>query len=191
MQTLTQSTLFPYTTLFRSEIAPARRARADEDRVIALLDQLLHAVDFHTALEFDAEIEDVAHFLVDHLHRQAEARDLRPDHAARARILVENGDVVAERREIARYGERRRPGADAGDLLAVLLRGGLRHPRLDVALVVGGDALQAADRDGFRFLAAIFLDAPAPAGGRAGTAARAAGYSGKNVREPVDHVGGG
>ena len=87
------------------EVAPARRARADEDRVIALLDQLFHAVDFHTAPEFDAEIEDVAHFLVDHFHRQAEARDLRPDHPAGPRILVENRDVIAERGEIARDGE--------------------------------------------------------------------------------------
>src|SRR5204863_3615459 len=171
------------------EIAPARRARADEDRVIALLDQLFHAVDFHTTLEFDAEIEDIAHLLVDHFHRQAEARDLRPDHAARARILVEYGDVVAERREIARDGERRGPGADAGDALAVRLRGGFWHLRLDVALVVCGDALQAADRDGLGLLAVVFLDAPAPAGGLAGTIAGATENSGKNVGMPVDHVG--
>src|SRR5207244_10144354 len=166
------------------EIAPARRARADEDRVIALLDQLFHAVDFHTAPEFDSEIQDVAHFLVDHFHRQAEARDLRPDHAARARVLVEYGDVVAERREVARDGERRGPGADARDPFPVFLRGGLGHPRLDVALVVGGDALQAADRHGLGLLAVVLLDAAAPAGGLAGTVAGAAENSGKDLRVP-------
>ena len=70
-------------------------------------------------LEGNAEVEDVVHLLVDHFERQAEARDLRPDHAAGARVLVEHGDVVAERREVARDGERRRAGADAGDALAV------------------------------------------------------------------------
>jgi len=171
------------------EIAPARRPRADEDRVIALLDQLFHAVDFHTALEFDAEIQDVAHLFVDHFHRQAEARNLRPDHSARARVLIEYGNLVAERRKVARDGERRRPGADARDLPAVFLRGGLWHLSLHVALVVGSDALQAADRHRFRLLAVVFLDAAAPAGRLARAVAGAAENSRKNVGVPVDHVG--
>src|SRR5258706_140664 len=75
------------------EVASARRARADEDRVIALLDQLFHAVDFHTALELDAQSKDVADLLVDDFHRQAEARHLRPDHDARPRILVAYRDA--------------------------------------------------------------------------------------------------
>src|SRR3989441_4727362 len=135
------------------EVAAARGARADEDRVVILREQLLHAADLRSALEIDAEVEDVADFLVDHLHRQAKARDLRPDHAARPRILVENRDVIAERREIARDGERCGSGADTGDAPAVFLRGGLGHPRLDVPLVVGGDALQPADRHGLGLLA--------------------------------------
>src|SRR6266446_6671554 len=171
------------------EIAPARRARADEDRVVVLRKQLLHARDLRAALELDAEIEDIADFLVDHFHWQPEARDLRPDHSARARILIEYRDLVAERREVARDGERRGPGADAGDALAVFLRGGLGHPRLDVALVVGGDALQAADRHGFGLLAVILLDAPSPAGGLARAIAGAPEDPWKNVGVPVDHVG--
>src|SRR6267378_3292980 len=171
------------------EIAAARRARADKDRVVVLRKQLLHASDLRAAPELDAEIQDVAHLLVDHFHRQAEARDLRPDHSARARVLVEDGDVVAERREVARDGERRGPGADAGDALAVFFRGGLWHSRLDVALVVGGNALQAADRHGLGLRAVIFLDAPPPAGRLARAIAGAPEYSWKNVGVPVDHVG--
>src|SRR6185295_4792248 len=56
-------------------------------------------------------------------------------------------------------------------------------------LVVGGDALQAADRNGFGFFAVVFLDAPAPAGGLAGTVAGAPENSRENVGVPVDHVG--
>src|SRR5712691_6815979 len=100
------------------QVAPARRARADEEGVIALAHQFLHGRYF-SMYERNSQVEDIAHLLVDDLERQAEARDLRPDHAAGARILVEEGDLVAERREIARHGERRRTGADAGDLLAV------------------------------------------------------------------------
>jgi len=89
---------------------------------------------------------------------------------------VEYGDVVTQRREIARDGERRGAGADAGDAPAVFLCGGLRHPRLDVTLVVGGDALQAADRDGFRLLAVIFFDATPPARRLARAVAGARGF---------------
>ena len=154
------------------EVAAARRAGADEDRVVALGHQRLHRIDF-SLLERDAEVEDVVHFLVDHFLRQAEARDLRPDHAAGARVLVEHGDFVAERREVARHGERGRAGADAGDLLAV--RVGLFVCRdlfliVVVVLVIGGDALQAADGDrlglGRRSL---------PRRGRGGTRARTGG----------------
>src|SRR4029077_1335953 len=91
--------------------------------------------------------------------------DLRPDHAAGARVLVEHRDLVAERREIARHGERGGAGADAGDALAVLRRSGLRHLRLHAGavLVVGGDALQAADRDGLGLVLGVVLDAAAAA----------------------------
>jgi len=77
--------------------------------------------------DLDAEIEHVADLLVDHFLGQTETRNLRADHAAGLRVAVEHGDVVAERREIARHGERRRPRAHAGDALAVFaLRG--RNP---------------------------------------------------------------
>ncbi len=63
------------------------------------------------------------------------------------------------------------------------------HARLDVALVVGGDALEAADRDRFGFLAVVFLDAAAPAGRFAGPVAGAPEDAGEDVGLPVDHVG--
>ena len=48
------------------EVAPARRAGADEDRVVVLREQLLQAVDVAATAELDADIEDIADFLVDH-----------------------------------------------------------------------------------------------------------------------------
>src|SRR4029077_13842476 len=70
------------------EIATARRAAPDEDRVPALRQQCFEAVDALAAAKLDAEIEDVIAFLVDDGFGQAKARNLRADHAARVRILV-------------------------------------------------------------------------------------------------------
>jgi hypothetical protein len=55
-------------------------------------------------------------------------------------------------------------------------------------LVVGGDALQAADRDGLRRFRR-FLNTSAAAGGLAWTIAGAPEDTGKHVRMPIDHVG--
>ncbi len=167
------------------ELAPARRAGADEHRVPALGEQRLQAVDRAAAAKLDAEIEDVVALLVDHLVGEAELGDLRAHHAAGAEVAVEHDAFVAHRREIARDGERGGAGADQRDALAValVLRDRLGQPLGDVFLVVGGDALQPADRD------RLLLDAPAPAGRLAGAVAGAPENPGKHVGLPVDHVG--
>src|SRR2546425_2689909 len=156
------------------EVAPARRARADEQGIVTLGHQLLHRIYLYPAFEFDSDIEDITHLLVDDLERQAEARDLRPDHAAGARILVEDGDLVAERRKVARHGERSRAGADAGDFPAVRFAF-LGKPWADVVLVVSGHSLQAADRDRLGLGVVLFLDAGAAARGLARPVAREIG----------------
>src|SRR5690242_7953422 len=164
------------------ELAPARRAGTDEDRVVVFGEQLLQAVDAVAALELDAEVEDVVGFLVDHGVGQAEFRDLAPHHAARFRVGIEHGAVIAERHEIARHRKRGGTAADQRNALAVL-RPGFRHAVLDVVLEVGGDALEAADRDG------IFLDAAAATSRLARAVAGASQDSRKHVRLPIDHVG--
>ena len=165
------------------EIAAARRAGADEDRVPAFGQERLEAVDALAGAEIDAEIEDVVALLVDHRFRQAEARNLGADHAARLGVGIEHGAVVAERREIARDGERGGAAAHQRDALAVLVLGRARQARLDVALVVGGDALEPADRD------RLVLDAAAPARRLARPVAGAAEHAGEHVGLPIDHVG--
>lgn len=167
------------------EIAAARRAGADEDGVEVFRQQLLHGVDPHAAAEFDAEIEDVAGLLVDDAVGQAEFRNLRADHAAGFVIAVEHHAFIAERREVARHGERGGAAADQRDALAVLALRLRRHARRDVVLEVGGDALQAADRH------RLFLDAAAPAGRLARSVAGAPEHARKHVGLPVDHVGVG
>ena len=102
------------------QVAPARRAAADEDRVIALRHQRLHRFDALVVPEVHAQVEDVAGLLVDHRLGQAEARDLGADEAAGLGLAVEHRDVVAERSQVARHRQRGRAGADAGDALAVL-----------------------------------------------------------------------
>src|SRR6185295_1844472 len=165
------------------EVAAARRAAADEDRVPAFGQQRLHAVDALAADELDAAFEDVVALLVDHGLGQEEFRNLRAHHAAGLRVLIEHGALIAERREIARNAERRGTAADERDALAVLHLRRTRQARGDVVLEIGGDAFEAADRDG------IFFNAAASAGGLAGTVAGAAEDAGEHVRAPIDHVG--
>ncbi len=167
------------------EVAAARRAGADEDRVPAFGQQRLHAVDTLAAAEVDAEAEDVAAFLVDDRVGQAELRDLRADHAAGLGVLVEDHNVIAKRGKVAGDGERGGATADKSNTLAVLLRRRLRQPLADIVLVVGGDALQAADRH------RLVFDAHAPAGRFARAVAGAAEHAGKHIRMPIDHVGVG
>ena len=67
--------------------------------------------------------------------------------------------------------------------LPFFVAGGSRHAVADVVLEVGGDALQAADRD------RLVLDAAAPAGRLARPIAGPPENAGKDVRLPVDHIG--
>ena len=165
------------------ELAAARRAGADKHRVPALGEQFLHAADKMAEPGLDAEIDDAIDLLVGHRFRQAEARDLRAHHAAALGVAVEDHAVIAERRQIARHGQRGRAGADQRDALAVLLRRGLRQKAADIALVVGRDALQPADRD------RLLLDPAAAAGRLARAVAGTAENAGKDVRFPVDRPG--
>ena len=123
--------------------------------------------------------------LVEHVGGQAERRNVRAHQAARHAVLLEDRDRVAERHEVVGHRERGAARADQRDLLAVLELRDLRAAARDVVLVVGGDALQAAD--GHRF----FLDAPAPTGGLTGSVADAPEDSRKDVRMAVHHVGVG
>ncbi len=166
------------------EVAAAGRAGADENRVVTFRQHAGEAVDARPVAGLDAaHAGDVADLLVDHRFGQAEARDLAADHAAAARLGIVEDDVVAERGEVARHGQRGRAGADQRDALAVA---GFRRPRQaasDVFLVVGGDALQAADGDG------LVLDPSAPAGGLAGPVAGAPEDAGEDIGVPVHHIG--
>src|SRR4051812_30914995 len=164
------------------QFAAARRAGADEDRIIVLGEQRLHALDAMAALEVDAEVEDVIGLLVHNRIRQPELRDLRPHHAAGLRVTVEHGAVIAERGKVARHRKRCRAATDQRDALAVPSCGA-RHAMSNVVLEVGGDALQAADRD------RGFLDTAAAAGGLTRAVAGASQNSRKHVRLPIDHVG--
>src|SRR5205814_1529523 len=85
--------------------------------------------------------------------------------------------------EIACDGQRGRAGADQRDALAVLLLRDGRQISANVALVVGGDPLQPADRHRLGF------DPAAAAGRFARPVAGAAEDAGKDIRLPVDSPG--
>src|SRR5260370_1352309 len=133
------------------EIAPARRARADEHGIPVFRQELLEAVDALAAAELDADVEDVIALLVDHRLGQAKFLDLRAHHAARLGILVEHDAGVTHGCEVARDGERRRAAAHQRDALGLFVRWTPGQAPADVVLEIGGDALQAADPDPLLF----------------------------------------
>ena len=164
------------------ELAAARRAGADKDRVVVLAKQLFQAVDALAAFELDAEIEDVIGFLVDHRIGRRNFGIWCPHHAAGLGVGIEHGAMVAERCEVARHRRAKRDRRRRSRCACRYSRAA-RHAMLDVVLEVGSDALQPADRD------RRFLDTAAAAGGLARTIAGAAQDSRKHVRPPIDHVG--
>src|SRR6266700_3425753 len=165
------------------DLAAARRAGADKDRVPALVQQRAHAVDVMTEAGLDPHVEDQVDLFVGDGFGQAKARDLAAHHAAALAVAGEHDAVIAQGHQVARYGQRGRAGADQGNALAVLFLGDRRKIAADVALVVGGDALQPADRDG------LLLDPTAAAGRLAGPVAGPAENSRKDVRFPIDRPG--
>jgi hypothetical protein len=172
------------------QVAAARRAAADEHRVPALGQQRLHRVDALSAAQLDTELGDVADLLVDDLLGQPETRHLAAHEAAGLDLAVEHRDGVALGGQIARHGERGRPGADAGHPLALALLGRRGHQRAHaLALEVGGDALQAADRHRLGLGEVFLFDPAAPAGRLAGPVAGAPEDAGEDVAHPVHQIG--
>ena len=139
-------------------------------------------VDRRVVPDVDAHVEDVADLFVEHLRGQAERRNVDAHQPARLGELLEDHDVVAERHEVVRDGERRRARADERDALAVLHGRRFREELGDVVAMVGGDALQPADRD------RLSVDASAAARGLAGAVAGAAEDAREDVRFAVEEV---
>src|SRR5215510_5341182 len=167
------------------EVAPPWRARADKYRVPAFGEQRLQAVDAPAGAEFNSEVKNVAAFLVDHGIRQTEFRNLRADHPARFRVLIENHAVISEWGKVACDGERGRAAADQRDPLAVLFCRWLGQALAYVVFIVRRDSFQAADRH------RLLLYADPPAGRLARAVAGAPQNSWKHIGTPVDHVGVG
>ena len=164
----------------------ARRAGADKDGIeTAVVQQLAHAVDAMIQLELDTHVEDVVDLLVEHGGRQTELRDVGPHESAGLLQRFEDGDLVAERRQVVRNRERGASGTDQRNLFAIGLLGRFWQTRRYVIPMVGGDALQPANGDGLVF------DPSAPAGRLAGTIADTTENAGKYVGTAVKHVGVG
>ena len=76
------------------------RPCADEDRVIPLVEQRLHAVDAMVQAKVDAHVEDVADLLVEDLRRQPELRNIGSHQSAGRLQRLEDRHVVAQRTQI-------------------------------------------------------------------------------------------
>src|SRR5580698_886334 len=145
-----------------AQLLALRRTGADKHRVeSASREQLAHALDGVVELQVHSHARDLADLVVEHGVREAERGDVGPHEPAGLGRLLENGDLVAERHEVVRHRERGTAGAYQGDALTVLELGNFGQPTRDVVTVIGGDPLQAADRD------RLLLYPRTPAGGLA------------------------
>ena len=83
------------------EILAARGAGAHEYRVeLAAVEHLLQAVDAVVEFQIDAHVQYVADLLIEHLGRQAKARNVGAHQPARCIQSFENRDFITERCEI-------------------------------------------------------------------------------------------
>ncbi len=167
------------------EVLAFRRTRTDEDRVVADFEQRFHALDRCVVTNLDPHLEDHLDLFVEHGLGQAERRDVGAHEAACLAELLEHDHLVAEWHQIVGHGKRRGAGADAGDLLSVLLFGDFRKAIGDVFPEVGGNALEPADGDG------LFVDSRSTAGRLAGAIACSSENAREDVRLAVQHVGVG
>jgi hypothetical protein len=160
------------------------RTRAHENGVEASrLQQLAHAVDRMAELQIHAPVRDQGDLLSQHCVRQAEGGDIGAHQAARFGSRLENGDLVAQRREIVGDRQGCAARADAGHPPAVLeLRHGWQKSG-DIVAQIGRDPLEAAY--GHRLL----LDATPPASRLAGAVAYAPENSREHIRLTIHQVG--
>ena len=132
--------------------ADRRHAAGREQHRVVVLEQAgqpdlaLALADRDAGLQVDAQPQRVPDLDREHVARQPELGDAVVQHAARDLLLLEDGDVVAEHRQIVRRGDARGAGADDRDALA--RRGEqVLGDAMAARLVVGGRALQMADVD--------------------------------------------
>ena len=168
------------------EVAAARRAGADEDRVVAFGQQRLHAVDRagrRGTRRRDRGCSRTSSSITASGRRKCGicVRIMPPA----LRVLVEHDALVAERREIARDGERGR---------AARRRSAMRLPFFCVAALAAGargcrPCKSAATRFRRQIATGSFSTRPRRQAGSQGRSQVRPRMPGKHVRLPVDHVG--
>ncbi len=129
------------------------RARTDEDSLKALLEQLVHlyrAPDNNVCFYLYSESLKIIHFFLNYGFRQSELGDTVNKNAARKVQSLENRNIIAHFREVARAGKSRGSRADHRALVSVL-RGSVRRFGAVSVVPIGDKAFQTPDTHGFAF----------------------------------------
>ncbi len=158
-------------------------SHADEDRVELLVSQRLEAADRCVVADVHAHVQDDLGLVGQHLLGQAKLWDVGAHESTGPIELFEHHDVVAQRHEVVRYGERRGARPDARHSLTILLSRYRREAVAHVALQIGGNTLEPTNRDG------TAIDTAPSTRWLAGAVTRASEDSWKDVGFPVEHVG--
>jgi hypothetical protein len=159
-----------------------RSTGTDEDRIVALVEQCLHAIDAMVQPEVDPHVEDVADLLVKDPGRQAKLRDIGAHQPAGSIQRLENRHLVTQWPQIVSDRQGRASRADQGDFLAIGFLGAFGQLRRYVVAVIRRDAFEPAYRDRFVF------DATATARGLARPVTDAPEDPRKDVGPAILHV---
>ena len=159
------------------------RAGADRDRLVVALEVLEQDVpaDRRVVVERHAEALDEPDVHLDRLARQAERRDADEHRAAAVGQAVEDGDLVALHRQLARDGEAGRAGPDDRDPLVARRDLGDHVGDAGGLVPLHEEPLHGADGEGP-------VDVPAAAGPLAGRRADVGAHRRDRVRVAREDV---
>ncbi len=163
------------------QILSTGRTRPDEHCVVTLSEQRLKALNRRVVAEIDAHVDDRSDLFLENLFREPKRRNV-DRMTARLIPLLEDGDRIAEWHQVVRDREGCRARSNARDTLAVLGTGCLGKSSRYITLVVGGNTLQSADRDG------LAVDSTSPTGWLARTIAGSTEYPRKDVGFSIENV---
>ncbi|MPM63265.1 hypothetical protein SDC9_110145 [bioreactor metagenome] len=106
------------------QLAAGLGADGDVEGLVTLLAQIVHThifAHFHTAFDLNAHLFEDLDLGVDHVLFKPESGDAQSEHATGDLFFFKHGHVVTVNGQVVGTGKPGRPGADDGDLVAVVV----------------------------------------------------------------------
>ena len=112
-----------FLTTRQIEFFPARRAGTNKYGIKVFFQKSSHAIDPVPQPSIHAQFNNHGNFIVQHLCRQPESRNISPHQPARLIELFKHHDLITQRQQIVGYRQRCTTSTNTGNTLSVLLCG--------------------------------------------------------------------